>query len=384
MNSSNQERGLFQVSNIVTSTIKSVNNSICDWQTIKRAPLILKQKVQSGNSSTVDEEFDSLNHHLQLIKLKLNMLNKNCQIFSSTTFLLLLSIENIIHELKKLVDIDNDHDDHNDDNNNDENINKDINNLKHKLSICNSVYQKTVYYIKDSVDEPLKLFNIGFESKFNQILSIIAIIETKIETRLKALIKYDNSYNKHELLYLQQKSGQILSTKKCQKLMYLERKLDEYKSNYQEINQLLKKELVVFFKLFHEFINQIKWQTYFIHLMIIYQFQSLVESFAISIGLSTDLTLSHIQDNFVNFQNLINNLSIINVRDNDLKYLVEFNSNYPQCKALFDFYAQMPGDLSIRKNDLINILEKNGLWWKGELNNRIGYFPSNYVEELKN
>lgn len=118
--------------------------------------------------------------------------------------------------------------------------------------------------------------------------------------------------------------------------------------------------------------------------MIIYQFQSLVESFAISIGLSTDLTLSHIQDNFVNFQNLINNLSIINVRDNDLKYLVEFNSNYPQCKALFDFYAQMPGDLSIRKNDLINILEKNGLWWKGELNNRIGYFPSNYVEELKN
>jgi hypothetical protein len=28
---------------------------------------------------------------------------------------------------------------------------------------------------------------------------------------------------------------------------------------------------------------------------------------------------------------------------------------------------------------VIGVLEKQGEWWKGELNGKVGYFPANYV-----
>lgn len=66
-----------------------------------------------------------------------------------------------------------------------------------------------------------------------------------------------------------------------------------------------------------------------------------------------------------------------------------FPSNYVEeltckkCKALFNYSAQEPDELSIAKEDVITILLKqpNG-WWKGELQGRIGVFPANYVAEL--
>lgn len=38
---------------------------------------------------------------------------------------------------------------------------------------------------------------------------------------------------------------------------------------------------------------------------------------------------------------------------------------------------------NILLGDIITIIEKNNNgWWKGELNNKIGFIPSNFVEEL--
>jgi len=49
-------------------------------------------------------------------------------------------------------------------------------------------------------------------------------------------------------------------------------------------------------------------------------------------------------------------------------------------RGLWDFNGQDPSELSFRKGDIINILEKNGEWWKGEINGRIGVLPANYVQ----
>ncbi|KAF8941966.1 hypothetical protein BGZ47_007003 [Haplosporangium gracile] len=53
--------------------------------------------------------------------------------------------------------------------------------------------------------------------------------------------------------------------------------------------------------------------------------------------------------------------------------------------ALYDYDAQQAGDLSFRKDDRIEIVEKADNandWWTGKLNGKQGVFPGNYVQEL--
>ncbi|KAJ8655977.1 hypothetical protein O0I10_008417 [Lichtheimia ornata] len=53
--------------------------------------------------------------------------------------------------------------------------------------------------------------------------------------------------------------------------------------------------------------------------------------------------------------------------------------------ALYDLDAQQEGDLSIRKDDKIEVLERTQDtmdWWKGRIGDRVGMFPGNYVQEI--
>ncbi|KAI8368209.1 uncharacterized protein BYT42DRAFT_595625 [Radiomyces spectabilis] len=53
--------------------------------------------------------------------------------------------------------------------------------------------------------------------------------------------------------------------------------------------------------------------------------------------------------------------------------------------ALYDFDAQADGDLSFRKDDRIELLQRTADvndWWTGRLNGAVGVFPGNYVREL--
>ena len=48
--------------------------------------------------------------------------------------------------------------------------------------------------------------------------------------------------------------------------------------------------------------------------------------------------------------------------------------------ALYDFTAENPTDLTIKTNDVINVIEDGEEWIKGELNGQIGMLPANYVK----
>uniref|UniRef100_A0A8C5LJ65 Proto-oncogene vav n=1 Tax=Jaculus jaculus TaxID=51337 RepID=A0A8C5LJ65_JACJA len=52
-------------------------------------------------------------------------------------------------------------------------------------------------------------------------------------------------------------------------------------------------------------------------------------------------------------------------------------------KARYDFCARDRSELSLKEGDIIKILSKKGQqgWWRGEIYGRVGWFPSNYVEE---
>ncbi|XP_043941978.1 guanine nucleotide exchange factor VAV3 isoform X2 [Protopterus annectens] len=52
-------------------------------------------------------------------------------------------------------------------------------------------------------------------------------------------------------------------------------------------------------------------------------------------------------------------------------------------RARYDFSARDMRELSLLEGDIVNIYTKSGAngWWRGEVNGRVGWFPSTYVEE---
>lgn len=62
------------------------------------------------------------------------------------------------------------------------------------------------------------------------------------------------------------------------------------------------------------------------------------------------------------------------------------NSGQPQLlvKARFNFQQTNEDELTFAKGDIIGVTrQEDGGWWEGTLNGRTGWFPSNYVRELK-
>ena len=49
---------------------------------------------------------------------------------------------------------------------------------------------------------------------------------------------------------------------------------------------------------------------------------------------------------------------------------------------MFPYTAQNPDELTFYKGSVINVVSKEGEWWKGEMNGQTGMFPSNYVQPL--
>lgn len=53
-------------------------------------------------------------------------------------------------------------------------------------------------------------------------------------------------------------------------------------------------------------------------------------------------------------------------------------------KARFAFQQTNEDELSFSKGDIISVSrQEDGGWWEGSLNGKSGWFPSNYVRELK-
>lgn len=53
-----------------------------------------------------------------------------------------------------------------------------------------------------------------------------------------------------------------------------------------------------------------------------------------------------------------------------------------RCKALYNFQAEHPNELSLQEGDVVIVKNKMGDWWEGEFNGRRGLFPANHVQLL--
>ena len=60
-----------------------------------------------------------------------------------------------------------------------------------------------------------------------------------------------------------------------------------------------------------------------------------------------------------------------------------FPDKEEQVLAMFSYTAQNDDELTFYKGSVINVISKDGAWWKGELNGEVGVFPNNYVQNLR-
>lgn len=60
-------------------------------------------------------------------------------------------------------------------------------------------------------------------------------------------------------------------------------------------------------------------------------------------------------------------------------------SNKKKCRVLFSYQPKHDDELELKLEDVVEFLsEVEDGWWKGKLRGRVGVFPSNFVEMLKN
>ncbi|KAG3270275.1 GRB2-related adapter protein-like [Ictidomys tridecemlineatus] len=63
--------------------------------------------------------------------------------------------------------------------------------------------------------------------------------------------------------------------------------------------------------------------------------------------------------------------------------LADCPADWVFAQAQFDFSAQDPSQLSFRRGDIIEILERpDPHWWRGQSCGRVGFFPRSYVQPV--
>lgn len=59
--------------------------------------------------------------------------------------------------------------------------------------------------------------------------------------------------------------------------------------------------------------------------------------------------------------------------------------NFDQTKvvALYDYTARSSNELSLTVGNIIkDVIKHDNGWWRGAIQSKIGYFPSNFVSEI--
>lgn len=218
--------------------------------------------------------------------------------------------------------------------------------------------------------------------KTAEALAYIKVTKKTMNHRQSLLTQYSKITFELNDLKKKQKENQ-LSLKQSQRLFNLERKADTLLSDYENVNMKLKDIGPELLKLNDEQASILQQLVYYVQFTVFYQ---------------VDLQLSTLQD-LINADSCTDPESAIKALTTEIDgfksinhHSLSKNSNADAkvhqngtCVSLYDFTAQHPGDLTLKKGDRIRILSRESQWWKGELNGKIGAFPYNYVKvESKN
>ncbi|KAI5951937.1 hypothetical protein KGF54_005012 [Candida jiufengensis] len=364
----NQE--LNKLSNQVAKTLKLVDekvikSNIIDWNQIKRTPQIIRRKINLNDKSyTVDEEFDTLQDQFKTQEESLKRLINYLKHMNESMSDLLKDSISIGDSFSLLInpfcDFNHTHETF------EEKHNKWNNMMKYKNLISK-------IDIGSEIDEFIH-YNVN---KLEGVLEMFKIIHQKLRERNNSLIDYDNLCNNYDSLLFKQQANE-LSLKQNNTLYSTKRKMEDYKHKYDIVNNTLKNELPQVCEYVKQILGYVQVDVYFLNLR--YNYVTLKQLISFNKhNESTETIIKNFTDKNNHLYSKIEELGIINYEKKEISKLQTKEQELNFCFALYDYQTNNLEHLSFSKGNRIKILSKDGDWWEGELGNRRGKLPSNYV-----
>ncbi|CAK7894535.1 hypothetical protein CAAN1_02S05314 [[Candida] anglica] len=340
-----------------------------DWTYFKRATHVFKQKINI-EPTTFDEEFNELEKEFNLSTSGLYKLKENLTIYTQSVQNILISSRNVgtftIDLYNPLIEGSNSE-----------------NSIQEEALILQKDVKLYIDCICDAIpmiSSEISLVKGTLIESVNAMISNCENIKKKCKKRISILIEIDSIQLKLNKI-AERRSSNDLSLKQSQQSFSFERNLKEINESYNTINIQLKTELPIFLQLIDKAIIPIQRLIYFLQLLIYYQVSNNVSEMKEAFNCnSTDSNyILEFNKRLQPYIDSADQLTIVKFRENFYSNLI---SPSKICQAIFTFEAKAEGDLSIKRGDIIKITNKEGNWYTGELNGKIGRFPDNYVKIL--
>lgn len=100
-------------------------------------------------------------------------------------------------------------------------------------------------------------------------------------------------------------------------------------------------------------------------------------------GLFPDNFVIEIQDPAKSDNPTNDKYSSVEEENNVLEYTGD-EETICRVKVIFDYPAQEENELTLKEDDIIEVIAQDEGWWTGRLNGQIGVFPDNFVEVIPN
>jgi len=417
-----------EIDNKVQCVIHEIRND-SEWVNFKRsmvrAPQIIKQKVKVGHQLPADEVFDSLNSKLQNVDQSVVFLETEVMRYTGYVRSYLnssISVGELFTRIFEPETNSNNKPGFGVQDGNFELARDQECNIKLNFAIK---YTDRIRMIKNDVYENLEYVINNIHLPLTRLNGLIKNIKRYIKEREFALLDVNRLYDDFQTLDSRDKT--TLTLKQQQNLIRYEKNYELSKLKFEQINDSLKNELPPFFELVCQFIKPLHGMFYFVQLSINYSFfhilnkfdelqdkrsinkpelqafaQALIFEFHMKNKPSKDL-IEHMKITALTSISYTDPIVRKNQEDDPIPLTDTSNPSGMKsanilpnpscpandanqyCLARYNYQAQEDGDLSFKRGDRIEILDKKLQdWWKGKTENgQIGLFPKNYVEMEK-
>ncbi|CAH2355318.1 hypothetical protein CLIB1423_24S00980 [[Candida] railenensis] len=343
------------------------------WQYIKK---VLRSSTDAEDK-TIDPEFDKMVEEFELVVQQFNVLNLNCKNYVDGVQNLLALGQSIGILIKDLYNptlkVKDSH------------FYQQTPVIEEELDLWKEIgaFSDLISNVELSIRDEIEWLQFKCSSTVKEVKLIAQNIASySMRKRNRAIYELDSSRRK--LGQFSSDTQGELSSRQQKVLQHYEEELERNEETYTSINVLLKLELPIFFELVNQVMELFQQVAYYIQLMVVYQFKNNISNETKDLwDLDRKVNVKAFNYQLQAAIDGAKQLKIIKFRDNfffDSLMSRPANESNRMCEAIFSFEAQNEGDLTIKKGDIISLLDTKTYWYKGTLDGKVGIFPYNYVK----
>ncbi|KAI8904464.1 hypothetical protein EDD86DRAFT_249825 [Gorgonomyces haynaldii] len=335
------------------------------WKGFKKAINRLPATIgkATGNiSETKDEEYEQYSQQLENLYTLAKKLSEDAKKFKDSLSLMLSHQSQIADEFVQVfMSITHQSQEH-----------------LNQMNVAEA-FASSMKSAKETLQQELEQIERLVVAPTQDYITLLEQVRKLMVKRSHKLLDYDR--HRSSVDKLKNKQGRTAQEEKT--LGQYENQLDQATREYNNVNNLLKQELPVFLGLRVDFIDPClltfyNYQVRVFHTLYGIFYQAASDHFDLS---TTALASYEIRANQTSA--LLTSLNVPKRFNAKPEHVPEIKQDKPKSNyvvALYDFDAQTAGDLSFKKNDKIEVIERKDNvndWWTGKFNGKTG----NYVQE---